>query len=65
MEKEGVAPDVFVDAHPEDARKGIDPQLEKAVDVVKRDVVAWKKTREGPATAGGAVATPGPVKTGP
>ena len=34
MEKEGVAPDVFVDALPDDARRGVDPQLDKAVDVV-------------------------------
>jgi len=65
MEKEGVAPDVLVDSHPEDARKGIDPQLEKAVDVVKQDVVAWKKSRGITVTAGGGSSTPGPVKTGP
>ena len=65
MEREGVAPDVLVNVLPVDARKGIDPQLDKAVDVVKQDVVTWKKSREAPVTAGGATATPGPVKTGP
>jgi tricorn protease len=65
MEKQGVSPDVFVDARPDDARKGIDPQLDKAVDVVKQDVVAWKKARAATVTAGGGAATPVPVKTGP
>ncbi len=43
MEKEGVTPDVVVEPTPEDLAKGRDPQLEKAIEVVKDDVVAWKK----------------------
>ncbi|HLN28055.1 MAG TPA: S41 family peptidase [Gemmataceae bacterium] len=47
MEKEGVVPDVLVDQLPDQLAKGIDPQLEKAVEVVQQDVVAWKKTHSG------------------
>jgi tricorn protease len=46
MEKEGVKPDVLVEPHPDQLAKGIDAQLEKAVEVVKADVIAWKKKRE-------------------
>jgi tricorn protease len=45
MEKEGVTPDVVVEPTPEDIAKGRDPQLEKAIEVVKDDVVAWRKAR--------------------
>ena len=45
MEKEGVIPDVLVDATPEDLAKGIDTQLKKAVDVVTVDVAEWKRAR--------------------
>jgi tricorn protease len=45
MEREGVVPDVAVEPTPEQSAKGIDVQLEKAVDVLQRDVVAWKKAR--------------------
>jgi tricorn protease len=45
MEKEGVRPDVLVEPHPDQLARGIDAQLEKAVEVVKTDVVAWQKTR--------------------
>ena len=47
MEKEGVVPDVLVDQLPDQLAKGIDPQLEKAVEVVQQDVVAWMKTHSG------------------
>jgi tricorn protease len=42
MDKEGVKPDVEVLPHPEQQAKGIDPQLEKAVEVLKADVTTWK-----------------------
>ncbi|HEV3146776.1 MAG TPA: S41 family peptidase, partial [Gemmataceae bacterium] len=45
MEKEGVAPDYTVVPSPEDLAKGIDLQLDKAVEVVNGDVVAWKKAK--------------------
>jgi tricorn protease len=57
MEKEGVIPDVQVQATPEELAKGFDSQLKKAVEVVASDVVAWKKAK-------GAV-IPTPVATPP
>ena len=45
MEKEGVMPDVLVEPHPDQLAHGIDVQLDKAVEVLNKDVVAWKKTR--------------------
>jgi tricorn protease len=44
MEKVGVTPDILVDQHPDQLAKGVDPQLDKAVEVLQQDVVAWKKT---------------------
>ena len=44
MEKEGVAPDVLVEPHPDKLAKGTDEQLEKAVSVLQGDVAEWKKT---------------------
>ena len=44
MEKEGVAPDILVVPHPDQLAKGIDVQLDKAVEVLQKDVVAWKKS---------------------
>lgn len=55
MEKEGVVPDVLVDAHPDELVRGIDRQLERAVDVLTQDVAAWKKSR--PSTGGATGAT--------
>jgi tricorn protease len=46
MEKEGVPPDVFVDALPDQLAHGLDPQLDRAVEVVQADVVAWKKAHQ-------------------
>jgi tricorn protease len=43
MEKEGVVPDVLVEQHPDQLAKGLDLQLDKAVEVVKQDVLVWKK----------------------
>jgi tricorn protease len=57
MEKAGVIPDVVVEPHPDQLARGIDPQLDKAVEVVQQDVVAWKKTRPGPALTPGKPAT--------
>jgi tricorn protease len=45
MEREGVKPDVIVEQSPEQLARGLDPQLDKAVQVVQGDVVAWKKAR--------------------
>lgn len=45
MEKEGVMPDVAVNALPEELAKGIDAQLKKAVEVVTSDVVEWRKAK--------------------
>jgi len=53
MEKEGVIPDVLVEASPEDMAKGVDMQLSKSVEVLQQDVIVWKKAR------GGVVASPG------
>jgi tricorn protease len=58
MDKEGVAPDILVDVHPDQLARGQDPQLEKAVDVLSGDVAAWKKSR--PPVAGDPITgTPG------
>jgi tricorn protease len=43
MEKEGVQPDVAVEPHPDQLARGQDVQLEKAVEVLQADVLAWKK----------------------
>jgi tricorn protease len=56
MERQAVQPDVVVEAMPDQAAKGDDPQLAKAVDVLKGDVVAWQQRRKGVAgPADGAV----------
>ena len=65
MEKEGVIPDVSVEVTPADWAKGIDTQLAKAVEVVRVDVTAWKKTRTGTATAATLSPTPPPSRTPP
>jgi tricorn protease len=54
MEKEGVTPDVIVEALPEEFVKGTDPQLHKAVEVLSLDVAEWKKAKSGIAAAPGA-----------
>ncbi len=64
MEKQGVTPDVPVPAHPDELAKGLDVQLDKAVDIVQQDVFAWKKKQETlsaqapTASTAGAPATP-------
>lgn len=60
MEKEGVMPDYMVDIHPSDLAHGLDPQLEKAVEVLQQEVAAWKKSQPPNKGAAGA-AIPGIV----
>ncbi len=43
MDKEGVVPDVLVEPHPDQLAKGIDAQLDKAVEVLLADLAEWKK----------------------
>jgi tricorn protease len=50
MEKEGVLPDVVVDANPEELANGNDPQLSKAVELLIQDVIVWKKNNPQPVT---------------
>ena len=38
-----IAPDVFVETHPDQLARGIDAQLERAVEVVLADLGEWKK----------------------
>ena len=45
MEKVGVSPDILVEENPTQWAKGIDVQLDRAVEVLHRDVAEWKKTR--------------------
>jgi tricorn protease len=49
MDKEGVAPDVAVETPPDLLAKGVDLQLEKAVEVLQADVLLAKKKGEIPA----------------
>ncbi|HEY7308850.1 MAG TPA: S41 family peptidase [Gemmataceae bacterium] len=46
MEKEGVHPDVLVEEHPDQLARGIDAQLDKAVEVLQNEVIAWKKKHD-------------------
>lgn len=43
MEFNGARPDVEVDNRPDELAKGIDRQLEAAIDALKEDVEVWKK----------------------
>jgi tricorn protease len=45
MEKEGVIPDIVIEPHPDQLARGIDVQLDRAVEVLREDVTAWKKAR--------------------
>jgi tricorn protease len=47
MEKEGVRPDVLVEEHPDQLAKGVDVQLDKAVEVLTEEVAQWKKKAAG------------------
>jgi tricorn protease len=59
MEKEGVAPDFEVAAHPDQLARGDDQQLARAVAVLIEDVAVWKKTR--PLAVVPAPGSPGPT----
>jgi hypothetical protein len=68
MEKEGVKPDVRVENHPDELARGHDAQLDRAVEVLQAEVLAWKKKRGsevagGP--SGGAPPAPMPPAAGP
>ncbi len=69
MEKEGVVPDIEVSAHPDQLAHGVDPQLDRAVEVLLQDVVAWKKAHRAiavnPAGGGGAAPVIAPAPPGP
>jgi len=67
MEKQGVTPDVLVENRPEHLASGGDAQIEKAVEVLREDVLAWKKNRENPSRTetGTAAATGGHPGTSP
>jgi tricorn protease len=65
MERQGVAPDVSVDQHPDQLAKGIDPQLDKAVEVVTQDVFAWKKAQSSVAARADVSQPTGSVVTPP
>jgi tricorn protease len=53
MEKEGVVPDIVVEEHPDQLAKGIDAQLDRAVEVLRQEVAAWMKKRSQAAKAAG------------
>jgi tricorn protease len=61
MEREAVQPDVLVEPTPDQLARGDDPQLEKAVDVLRSDALAWKQKRNGstPPTEGAGPMTAG------
>jgi tricorn protease len=68
MEKQGVVPDFAVEQSPDDVARGIDAQLVKAVEVLREDVVAWKRARNGGTPAAAAsrarpVVQPVPART--
>jgi tricorn protease len=44
MDKEGVAPDELVENLPDQLARGVDAQLDKAVEVLQKEVTVWKKT---------------------
>jgi tricorn protease len=58
MDKEGVLPDIAVEAHPDQLARGQDAQLERAVEVLTQDMLAWKKTRP-PIAGSNSGASPG------
>jgi tricorn protease len=64
MEKQGVQPDIAVEAMPEDVAKGNDAQIKAAVEVLLKDVVEWKKTRS-PTVSGSGGGSPLPPMTAP
>jgi tricorn protease len=65
MDKVGVTPDVAVETDPDQVAKGIDAQLERAVQVLTEDVAEWKKTHPGLARAGDGTPTAAPGAVAP
>ncbi|HKI34837.1 MAG TPA: S41 family peptidase [Gemmataceae bacterium] len=67
MDKVGVTPDVAVETLPDQAARGIDAQLDRAVQVLTEDVAEWKKAHPGIAQAGDGKppVTPGAVTPAP
>jgi tricorn protease len=68
MDKEGVMPDVLVETHPDQLAKGLDVQLDKAVEVLKEEVVLWKKKQTSTVaskSAGSGAPTTAPPAVGP
>jgi tricorn protease len=61
MEKEGVVPDVLVEDHPDQLARGIDAQLDRAVEVLLQDLATWKKTHPGVAFVPGGERPAGPA----
>jgi tricorn protease len=61
MEKEGVRPDFLVEPQPDDLARGVDVQLDKAVEVLQQEVAAWKKKGGGVTLVPGRDGLPGPV----
>jgi tricorn protease len=61
MEKEGVKPDVLVEDHPDQLAKGVDIQLDKAVEVLQEEVIAFKKKASGGVAAANSPTTSAPV----
>jgi tricorn protease len=51
MEKEGVRPDVLVEPHPDQLAKGLDVQLDKAVEVLTAEVAQRQKKTDAHVTA--------------
>jgi tricorn protease len=47
MDTVGVAPDIFVEPMPDDLKKGIDAQLQKAVEVILKDMQAGELKKSG------------------
>jgi tricorn protease len=65
MDKEGVRPDVLVEPSPDQLAKGIDAQLDKAVEVLQKDVVEWKKKKDGSVAAQPDAPKPSPAPPPP
>jgi tricorn protease len=45
MDREGVKPDHEVIAHPDQLARGVDAQLDRAVEVLQVEVAEWKKKK--------------------
>lgn len=65
MEKEGVAPDVTVENTPDQLAQGLDAQLDRAVEVLKDDLAAWKKKNQPNVAAGAGSPMPPPMPVVP